>query len=161
MDEPLFPESYRKLFEGEVYGEAMLCSLVAAAKDERHYWMFANILQLETETKARLRPVLVRHGLDLTEQSPKLALVGQATDLYRSMPWSEFAAGAASQIGDSCVEYQQMVDLGPESEQPVLRYMVEHERAIHTFFQMEAAGRQEGSLDAVLTQLQNPVARPG
>jgi hypothetical protein len=38
-----------------------------AAKNEREKYHFGTLLQLETETKARLRPFLVRHGLEVDE----------------------------------------------------------------------------------------------
>lgn len=51
-----YPACLRELIESEIFGESFSLALLEEAKADRDYY-FATLLQLETETKARLRPL--------------------------------------------------------------------------------------------------------
>jgi hypothetical protein len=69
MAKPNYPECIRELYESEVFGETLTLALLAAAKNERERYHHGTLLQLETETKARLRPFLFKHGINLSEDT--------------------------------------------------------------------------------------------
>ena len=62
-----FPACLREMYTGEVFGEAFAHELMLVAKNDREHYHFAVLLQLKTETKARLRPVLYAHGVTLEQ----------------------------------------------------------------------------------------------
>ena len=67
MSDTEYAACIKELYQSEVLGEAAFLALIKVAKNEREKYHFGTLLQLETETKARLRPFLCRHGLDLDE----------------------------------------------------------------------------------------------
>jgi hypothetical protein len=75
-----------------VLGEAAFLALMRAAKNERERYHFGTLLQLETETKARLRPFLVRHGLDLDESGGGGEAVSGFLAIYQQSDWLNFLA---------------------------------------------------------------------
>ena len=67
MSDADYPGCINELYQSEVLGEAAFLALMKAARSERDRYQFGTFLQLETETKARLRPFLLKHGLELDE----------------------------------------------------------------------------------------------
>ncbi|MGB6450136.1 MAG: hypothetical protein WBE92_05235 [Steroidobacteraceae bacterium] len=63
MAERNYPECIRELCESEVLGESLELALFSVAKNPRERYHHATLLQLETETEARLRPFLFNYGL--------------------------------------------------------------------------------------------------
>ena len=55
-----YPACTRELYESEIVGESLFLALVQEAKTPRDRYHFGTLLQLESETKARLRPLLYR-----------------------------------------------------------------------------------------------------
>ncbi len=51
-----YPACVREFYESEIFGEAASLAVLAVAKNERDRYHMGTLLQLETETKARLRP---------------------------------------------------------------------------------------------------------
>ena len=91
MSDILYPDCLRDLIESEIFGEAVSLALLEVAKTERDRYHFATLLQLETETKARLRPLLYTHGVPLSEQHPT-EQVNAVVEGYLASTWEEFAA---------------------------------------------------------------------
>lgn len=54
-------------YQTEVLGEAFFEALVGAFSDPDHAYKIGSLLQLETETKARLRPAIVQLGGSVEE----------------------------------------------------------------------------------------------
>ena len=92
MSDPKYPECIRELYESEVAGEAFALELLAVARNERDAYQFGTLLQLETETKARLRPLLCKYGVSLAEEMD-LSLIAGAAEAYQAASFPEFAAG--------------------------------------------------------------------
>ena len=63
-----YPACIREFYESEIFGEAFLLALVEEARNEGEKYQFGTLVQLETETKARLRPFLTRYGVSLSEK---------------------------------------------------------------------------------------------
>ncbi len=86
-----YPNCLRDLIESEIFGEAVSLALLEVAKTDRDRFQFATLLQLETETKARLRPLLYKYGVSLTEKMP-LEDVEGIVQGYVEGSWEAFAA---------------------------------------------------------------------
>ena len=67
MGETNFPECIDELYQSEVLGEQAFLALVGAAKNPRDKYHFGTFLQLESETKVRLRPLLTKYGIPFIE----------------------------------------------------------------------------------------------
>ncbi len=143
------------LYDGEVMGERLLLALHAAARTPRQARHFAAILQLETETKARLRPLLLRQGMSLAETADLGGVPGRVED-YRRLDWRAWTAASAERLAPIVVRYTAIAALGPAADQSELAAVVAHEAALLRWAEMEAGGETEASLDAILALLRFP-----
>jgi hypothetical protein len=160
MAEVNYPECLRELYESEIFGEALTLALYAAAKSERERHQLGTLLQLETETKARLRPFLYKYSIDLSEEMD-LAPVPQLLAAYENSSWVEFMGVTTPVVKQYLSRFEEIAAAGPEEDQEYLQSMVRHEAAILRWMEMEAAGQTKGSLNAINAQLQFPLPASG
>lgn len=156
MTEIGYPACVRELYESEIFGEALTLSLMAVAKNDRDRYHLGTLLQLETETKAWLRPFLYKYGISLSEDMD-LALVPQIVSAYQSSAWREFMGGTIPVVKQFLQRFKEIAEVGPEEDQDYLQSMIRHEAAILRWMEMEAAGAEKGSLDAINEQLRFPL----
>ena len=149
-----------ELYQGEVLGEALFSRLAELAGSPEHRYKLATMLQLESETKVRLRPFLSRLELSVVE-SEEHRLEGRrmAEDLA-ALGWQGFIHRFHSQIQQYIDRYEYILSLGPESDRPILMSMVSHERALLSFLSAELDGDTQNSIAAVLEQLAFPLTPP-
>lgn len=159
MEERVYPACTRELYESEIVGEQIFLALVAQAKSPRERYHFATLLQLESETKARLRPLLYRHGVSLDEGADR-SLVDLAVAAHRDATWRDFMALNVSVVSDFLARFEAIAQIGDAEDTEVLESMIAHEAAILRWVTMESAGETEGSLDEVVAQLRFPVPVP-
>ena len=151
-----YPACLRDLIESEIFGEAVSLALLEAAKNDRDRYHFGTLLQLETETKARLRPLLYKHGVPLSEQPPTEP-IADIVQGYLNSSWEEFAGFNRELVLGFLARFREIADAGPEEDREILHSMVRHEKAILKWFDMESRGETEGSLDAMIDELQYPL----
>jgi hypothetical protein len=152
-----YPGCIRELYESEIFGEAVFLSLVAIAKNPREKYQLGSLLQLETETKARLRPFLFRHGISLDETTD-LAGVAVATEFYQALSWPEFTEANIPIVQGFLSRFEAILELGPAADKNILQSMVDHEASILKWVTMESDGITNGSLEDVIAQLRYPLA---
>ncbi len=136
------------LYDGEVMGERLLLELHAAARTPREATCFAAILQLETETKARLRPLLLKHGMSVAE-SGDLSVIPARLATYASQDWRDYNAATAARLAGVTRDYEAIAALGPPEDRPILDAVVAHEAALVAWAQAEAAGETDRSLTPI------------
>ena len=159
MTDDAYLEGIQELYDGEVRGERLLLALQAVAKTPREAWHFANVLQLETETKARLRPLLLRRGLDIAETADLSSLPGRVAG-YVEQSWRDYAAATAARLEPIVKRYEAIAALGPAEDQDILQATVAHEAALVEWARIEAGGPTDRSLDWVVSLLKFPIDRP-
>ena len=59
-------EQLVEMYQGEVIGEVLFNAMLSLFPEPDHQYKSATMLQLETETKARLRPALLELGASLS-----------------------------------------------------------------------------------------------
>jgi hypothetical protein len=159
MEDLSYPACTRVLYESEILGEKLFLALVDQARDDRDRYHFATLLQLESETKARLRPLLYRHGVSLDE-TVDLSLIELAVGAYRDSSWNEFMGLNVPVVEDFLAQFEAIAEIGDESDKETLVSMVRHESSILKWATMERDGNGKGSLDDVIAQLAHPVLAP-
>ena len=157
MTERSYPACLRELYESEILGERVFQLLVDHARSPREAYHLGSLLQLETETKARLRPLLARYGIELAE-AMDLSAFDQIAELFNAVTWEEFMAANVDTVEGFIGTFEANVALGPAEDREILQSMVTHEEAILRWLKMEQAGERVGSLDAVVAQLVFPLA---
>lgn len=156
MDSLSYPECTRVLFESEILGEAVFRALVAEARSGRERYHLGTLLQLETETKARLQPLLYKHGVSLDEEMD-LSLLDIAVATYKESTWPEFTAANIPIVEDFISRFEAIVKVGDDADRDILDSMVRHETSILRWATMESEGRIDGSLDDIIEQLVWPL----
>ena len=151
-----YPECLRELIESEIFGEAVSLALLEVAKNERERYHLTSLLQLETETKARLRPLLYKHKLPLSENIPLKHIEGIVHG-YINCGWEEFTKANIGIVEGFLSRFKEIAAAGPNEDREILESMIRHESAILRWFEMESRGEKEGSLDDMLAELQYPV----
>lgn len=128
-------------------------------QNRRDRYHLGTLLQSESETKARLGPLLFKHGISLGEAAD-LSLVELAIGVYTDMPWQEFMGLYVPVVENFLPRFEAIVKVGDEADREILESMVRHEAAILKWATMERGGIVEGSLDEVITQLNYPLPVP-
>lgn len=156
MEDLSYPACTRELYESEILGETLFLALVEEAKTPRDRYHLGTLLQLESETKARLRPLLFKHGVSLDE-AMDLTLLELAIGAYRDLSWPEFMGLNVSVVEGFLARFEAIVKVGNAADREILESMVRHEAAIVRWATMERDGNVDGSLDDVIAQLHYPL----
>lgn len=157
-----YAEALQEFYSGEVLGEALYSALLAASASESEGLKMAALLQLETETKARLRPYLLAAGVSVVEEAADRDK-GQALAAYfGSLPWGERLEGLRTLVLDQVVpRYRKFADAARAreraDEEALCLGMVEHELAQVEFFSHELAG-DENPLVSIERLLKFPIS---
>jgi len=146
------------LYQGEVLGEAFFHAYLKQETDPERRFKWATLMQLESETKTRLRPFLSRLGLSVQEVDTREQLA-QSVASYRSKTWSQHMAELKEATEFYLEKYREVDGAAPESEREVTHSMIPHEEAIRNFAMLELAGDAGGSPNDVIAQLKYPLAR--
>ena len=154
-----YPECINELYESEVLGEAVFVALYNAAKSDEHKYKFGTMAQLESETKARLRPLLAKHAFKFIEQV-NADLVAQIAQSYGSISWKQFMEEQHEIVVTFVKRFEEIERIAPAEDMSVVRSMVLHERAILRFIELEASGKSAGSINDVVAQLHFPLPNP-
>lgn len=140
-----YSEGLRVFYDGEVLGEAIYSALLSMTEEPLERLKFAHLLQLETETKAWLRPYLLAAGESVVE-SPTIR--AQGLDIAQAQPaaWNDKMTALVAVIeADFAALYCRYGDAarsrGSMQEAAVCDFMVEHELAQVEFARRELAGK--------------------
>jgi hypothetical protein len=148
------------IYQGEVFGEAILASYLALETDAEHRYKWATLMQLETETKARLRPFLARLGLGVAQNDVSDKVAGFAK-AFASKSWQQHMKEIAEITDFYLAKFREIHSAAPPEDREVTQSMVVHEAAIGRFAQLELSGQADSSLDEVIAQLKYPLPAPG
>ncbi|PKP97749.1 MAG: hypothetical protein CVT74_13125 [Alphaproteobacteria bacterium HGW-Alphaproteobacteria-13] len=145
-----------EFYQGELFGEGVFAAYYAAETDPGRKLKLANLLQLETETKARLRPFLVKLGLDLAEKDIS-AVIKNFADAYPAKSWKEHMQELAHTTEEYLGKFKEVEAHTSGYERQMAHVMVTHEAALLNFARLELAGEGDRSLDDVVQQLHWPI----
>jgi hypothetical protein len=148
-----------ELYAAEVLGEGLASRWLELAATPDQKYKLSLFLQLESEAKVRLRPLLSRRGLNLVEDERQRAAGAAAAEKFASMPWKAAMAELAVLAAPYRDRFQKLLDAAPADDVPLVSFMVDHEASVIRMAQREAAG--DGSVEhELLPMLLCPMARP-
>jgi hypothetical protein len=160
VDRTEYLNSIREHFyQGEIIGEAFSSRAISLETDPLRRYQWGCLLQLETETKAKLRPFLARLGLSI-EQADVSGQVDEIFATWSSKSWREQMEELAGVTDFYLGKFREIEAAAPADEVAVASAMVKHETAINTFARMELAGDTRNSLNDLIAELQYPLPRP-
>jgi len=161
MADSAFLKGVMELYQGEIMGEVLFGELLRTAQNDDQRCKLGTLLQIESETKVRLRPRVSRHRLDLAE-GPAVRAEGLsiAQNLAR-MNWLQMITAMHDAMRDTIIpRYKQIVEIAPAEDQEMARSMVEHESALLEMARLEIAGMTDRSAEPVVALLKSPLPRP-
>ena len=131
---------------GEIQGELFFNALAESeAGAGRGKW--ETLAELERVTGRRMAAVLRARdvALDAPEASGQLLAAAQQ---YAKLPFSEAVSAMRPILLDAIGKFETLLEQAPVDERSEMQFLVDHERAILRFVDLEAAGQGEASLDA-------------
>ena len=156
-----YAEALKQFYDGEVLGETVYSAMYAAATNPAEKRKWATLLQLETETKAWLRPHLVAQGVGVEEHTADRNRAIEIARPYVAMSWDRQMQGMVDEVGQFVATYQSFADeaeaRGEAKAAAVCRHMVEHEKAQVAFARRELAGDTATSLEVITPLLKYPI----
>ena len=152
-------EQLVEMYQGEVIGEVLFNAMLTLFPEPDHQYKSAIMLQLETETKARLRPALLELGASLLEEQASREAGDSFVEAIKGKDWSDAMAVLSEGITPYVQKYQQAAETFPEKYQPLADYMVKHEQALHDFVTQESLGDGDAALQGIIAQLQYPLPK--
>jgi len=157
-------EEYRvalqEQYQGEVTGEVSICQLLKQFGSPRQQYLLGSMLQLETETKARLRPAAASLGIDLVESDDARADGNAIAELVKGLDWQSSMGTLEGLLVDFVLRYREIASMAPPEFQDLADSMVTHEESLLNLVRSEASGKTDDSIDAVIDQLVFPLPKP-
>ena len=151
----------QEFYQGEILGEAMFDAMLDSVHGETERYKIALMLQLETETKARLRPVLAAQGLSLQEDPQMRPRGAQFAQALVAASWTAKMRALHQALADTYLpRYRAYAAAMPPPLRAVAQSMVEHEQALLEMTRRELDGDSQRSDQPVRDLLAHPLPRP-
>jgi hypothetical protein len=130
-----FKECLLDVYQGEQTGEVAFELMLHGAEDNEQRYILGSLMQLETEGKAIIRPILLKCGLSMLDIPDSRSNGANAANQMNQMPWAErFAATAELVKSNFLPRYEELATLVSLEEDPdafkVANFMGDHERAL-------------------------------
>lgn len=154
-----FKKGLSEEYQGEVIGEVLFSGLLDRFDNPQHRYKLATLLQLETETKARLRPTALELGVELAELDKSRRMGRDFLKSCEGMDWKGLMTFLETAVEPYVKRYREIAEIAPPEYKEIADSMVVHEASIRTFARLEASDDREHSLDAVIQQLKFPLNR--
>lgn len=146
-------------YQGEVMGEAIFNCYVSLETDPIRKYKWGTLLQLESETKIRLRPFLTQLGLSIAQEDQSNG-IAEFAKAFPSKSWRQHMEEIVHITDFYIGKFREIEAAAPDSEREVAHSMVVHETAIKRFAELELAGDDRNSLNDVIAQLEHPLVAP-
>lgn len=149
-------------YGGEIIGEAIYSGLLECANDPFERLKLAHLLQLETETKAWLRPHMILAGLSIAEPSESRETGLKFVAALAKLDWPGKMKALVDLVPESAQQYRAFAeaarDRGDAQQAAVCDFMVEHELGQAEFARLELEGAELFiSLAPILRQSRYPL----
>ena len=129
-----FKECLLEVYLGEQAGEMIFESLLTAAEDNNQRYIFSNMLQLETEGKAIMRPLLVKLGIPIEENKPLRNQGLKIAESFEELSFKEQFENIYQSVKNYYLplyeELSVLVDEEDSEASYIANFMGEHERSI-------------------------------
>jgi hypothetical protein len=149
-----------ELYQGEVLGEVLFDHMLSYFEEPDKQYKISVMLQLETETKARLRPTMMLLGLDLNGQSESRKNGLEMANALKGLSWRDAMVLISDVVKPVVERYKEIADVAPPEHRRLAESMVIHEKSILDFADLELAGEGKKSIDAIVAQVVNKLPSP-
>lgn len=143
-------------YRGELFGAAFFGALAEAQPDEERRERLKALQTVEARTATSLRRLLANRALHAGD--PKVPQ-DQGRELAAKIEpenWHEFLQSLKAALPDFLTKFERAREIAPNPSDPALKALVNHERAIERFADLELSGDSKGALRALEDHLRNP-----
>ena len=152
-----FKDCLVSYYQTEVLGEAFFAAVLIKFSDPIHRYKIASLLQHETETKARLRPVILELGGSVAEEELSRQTGREMAAPIANDNWQEFVSFLRD-LGEPLLQRQRKsATSAPAAYHQIADEMRVHGESIQNFAECEVAGDGAHSIDEVVAQLKFPL----
>lgn len=153
MDNAEYTKRIEQAYQVEVGGEVFFATLERYSKTPEERYKLSAMRQLETETKGKLKKLVVRlHGNTREDETYRVQGIDQARRLS-DRSWSEFLAFLHSEAGKYAADYENLERVGPKEDADLLAHLTQHEQSFLKFVELERLGQSGRSIEPVLELL--------
>ena len=130
-----FKECLLEVYLGEQAGEMIFEAMLPKAEDENQRYIFSNMLQLETEGKAIMRPLLVKLDIPIEENKLLRQQGLEIAENFRGMSFKEQFENIYQSVQNHYLPmYEELSTLIDKEEDKeayfIANFMGDHERSI-------------------------------
>lgn len=149
-----FLDCLTEVYVGEQVGEVAFEALLSKAETPEQIYIMGSLLQLETEGKALIRPVLSRLGLTMMDSAEGRANGLAASQAMGDLPWKERFGAMRDIVTENFLpRYIELGTLVSEKEDPeaakLAKFMGNHERALVATAENIVQGREDPAAPVV------------
>lgn len=150
-----FKQGMTELYQGEIFGEVLFDQMLSFFDDKELKYKVSILLQLETETKARLRPTMMELGLELCElpESRKMGLDMAAS--LEGKSWKAIMETIVTAVEPAIIRYKAIAESAPAEYSELTNYMLKHETSMLDFAKLELENKSEQAIAIICSQIKN------
>jgi hypothetical protein len=158
MTNDIFKQGLAELYQGEILGEVLFDQMLSYFQDQDKQYKLSVMLQLETETKARLRPAMVLLGIDLREQKEFRKNGLDMASSMKGKSWESAMTIIRDAVKPAVERYKEIVSCAPPEYLKLAESMVIHEQSLYDFAELELAGEGKKSISVINSRLKNKIS---
>jgi hypothetical protein len=142
-------------YRGEVLGDAFFGALAAAQPDPDRREKLETLQTVEARTATTLRRLMADAGLHADDDAARAEGVKLAAGLDPES-WDMFVKGLRDALPEFLTKFERLREVAPAPGDPALTALVNHERAIEKFADLEVAGQPKKSMKPLQDHLRRP-----
>ena len=148
--------------QGEMFFDAMAQSTVGVdrgrrgRRGRREKW--ETLAELERVTGRRMAKLLEAKDIELAAPAPSGQLL-DALVAYTKMPYAEAVSAMRPILLPAIDRFEALLTQAPAADRQAVQFLVDHERAILSFVELEEAGQTDASLDAARALIHQSAAQ--
>ena len=149
MDRATYLKEIETAYQAEVRGEATFSTLAEHATNPDELEIWRTLARLEATTRARLIPLMQRHGIDTTPDEEQKRRGRERGEKRTADGFSATVKSMTETLVPYLTLYAQLEAEGPAEDRTELACLNAHEIAPHEFATRACAGRGRHSLEPV------------
>ena len=137
--------------QGEMFFERKAQAVADKQRGQRGKWQ--ELAELERVTGWRMAALLRAKGIELSAPEPNAELLA-FVEIFAQMPHAETLAALRPILLAAIDKFEALLRQAPEADRQAVQFLVDHERALLRFVDLEQAGA-DSSVDTVRALIQS------
>jgi hypothetical protein len=158
--EKSYTERIRAVYQDRVYRLALFETLAELTRSPERREKWRVLLELQLETKLRIRPILERQGLETAEDPARRSRGRRHGRVLAHRRWMEFMDSLLAEVSRTIGGLEEIERLAPRLDAPTLGRATATEVALQSFARLELAGRGAESVGPALALLEDARRAP-